>query len=64
MIQSICCSQVDTGEDYDSRMYHMGCPVGRGNKWVMTKWIYSDCQMWAWPCHKAGGPANYRNFRN
>ena len=37
---------INTEEDYDSRMYHMGCPVARGNKWVLTKWIYSDSQMW------------------
>ena len=56
--------EVDTGEDYDSRMYHMGCPVARGNKWVMTKWIYSDSQMWTGPCVRGRGPTNYDNFKN
>ena len=55
---------MDTGEDYDSRMYHMGCPVARGNKWVMTKWIYSDSQMWTRPCVRGSGPTNYENFKN
>ena len=31
------------------RMFHMGCPVLSGHKWVMTKWMYSDPQMWAQP---------------
>ena len=53
---------VNTAEDYDSRMYHMGCPVGRGNKWVFTKWIYSDSQMWSFPCARREG--NYPSFRN
>jgi hypothetical protein len=25
--------------DYDSRMFHMGCPVMHGHKWVLTKWV-------------------------
>ena len=28
----------------------MGCPVIFGDKWVMTKWLYSDEQMWMHPC--------------
>ena len=28
----------------------MGCPVIFGDKWVMTKWLYSDDQMWMHPC--------------
>ena len=36
MIQSICCAQVDTGEDYDSRMYHMGCPVNMSDINILT----------------------------
>ena len=35
-----------------------------GNKWVMTKWIYSSAQMWAWPCDAARGPSNYHTFTN
>ena len=36
--------------NFDSQMYHAGCPVMYGNKWVFTKWIYSDDQMWNYPC--------------
>ena len=36
--------------EFDSQMYHAGCPVLYGNKWVFTKWIYSDDQMWNYPC--------------
>ena len=36
--------------NFDSQMYHAGCPVLYGNKWVFTKWIYSDEQMWNYPC--------------
>ena len=39
-----------TDLDFDSQMYHAGCPVLYGNKWVFTKWIYSDDQMWNYPC--------------
>ena len=28
----------------------MGCPVIFGDKWVMTKWLYSDEQLWMHPC--------------
>ena len=53
---------VRTNEEYDSRMYHMGCPVRQGNKWVFTKWIYSDSQMWNHQCQLKEG--NYRIFKN
>ena len=36
--------------EFDSQMYHAGCPVLYGNKWAFTKWIYSDDQMWTHPC--------------
>ena len=55
---------VNTGEDYDSRMYHMGCPVVFGNKWVFTKWIYSDSQMWTQPCDRTKPAGNYAIFSN
>merc|ERR1712226_190712 len=25
--------------NYDSRIYHLGCPVLYGNKWIANKWI-------------------------
>merc|ERR1711862_1094774 len=53
---------VRTNEEYDSRMYHMGCPVRNGNKWVFTKWTYSDSQMWTHKCQLKEG--NYEIFKN
>ena len=41
---------VRNDREFDSQMYHAGCPVLYGNKWVLTKWIYSDDQMWTHPC--------------
>ena len=29
----------------DSRMYHLGCPVVYGNKWIANKWINANEQM-------------------
>ena len=49
-------------EDYDSRMYHMGCPVIKGDKWVLTKWLYSHPQMWQHKCFGEG--ENFRTFDN
>jgi hypothetical protein len=48
--------------EYDSRMFHMGCPVVYGNKWVVTKWLYSDDQMWVHPCNTMVG--NFPTFSN
>ena len=31
-------------QEYDTRMFHMGCPVLVGHKWVLTKWLYADDQ--------------------
>ncbi len=52
--------------DYDSRMFHMGCPVLHGDKWVVTKWVYADEQMWNWPCERANNNAakNFEPFSN
>jgi len=50
-------------EQYDTRMFHMGCPVARGNKWAATKWVYSDPQMWTQPC-RVDKPHNYPPFQN
>jgi len=49
-------------DDYDSRMFHMGCPVMYGHKWVMTKWMYSDPQMWTQPCSTQKN--NFKPFNN
>ena len=34
----------------DSRTLHGGCPVLRGSKWIVNKWIYSWDQWKMWPC--------------
>ena len=34
----------------DSRSTHGGCPVLRGSKWIVNKWIYSWDQWKKWPC--------------
>lgn len=28
-----------TRENYDSRIFHLGCPVAYGNKWIANKWV-------------------------
>ena len=30
---------VNNDLEYDSGMFHMGCPVIYGNKWILTKWL-------------------------
>ena len=35
----------------DSRSQHGGCPVLKGSKWILNKWIYSWDQWKKWPCH-------------
>ena len=34
----------------DPRSVHAGCPVLKGSKWIMNKWIYSWDQWKKWPC--------------
>ena len=34
----------------DYRTWHAGCPVLKGSKWVLNKWIYSFDQWIRWPC--------------
>ena len=36
---------------YDSRVYHLGCPVLYGNKWISNKWIKSLANFKNYPCH-------------
>ena len=40
----------DSLEENDSRSYHLGCPVGFGNKWIANKWIKWTGQMWNYRC--------------
>ena len=54
-------------ENYVFRMFHMGCPVIYGSKWILTKWLYSDEQMWQHRCFqdKRSPPdANFPKFSN
>ena len=34
----------------DERASHGGCPVLKGSKWILNKWIYSWDQWKNWPC--------------
>ena len=39
-----------SSQNTDDRSMHAGCPVLKGSKWLMNKWIYS-CDQWKdWPC--------------
>ena len=35
----------------DPRSSHGGCPVLKGSKWILNKWIYSWDQWKNWPCY-------------
>ena len=35
----------------DSRTLHGGCPVLKGSKWILNKWIFSWDQWKSWPCY-------------
>ena len=35
----------------DSRIYHLGCPVLHGNKWIANKWVKVLPQFKKYPCH-------------
>ena len=37
-------------ETYDSRIYHLGCPVMYGNKWIANKWVKLLPQFKNYPC--------------
>ena len=34
----------------DDRTWHAGCPVLKGSKWILNKWVYSYSQWKNWPC--------------
>ena len=36
--------------NFDSRIYHLGCPVLIGNKWIANKWIKWLPNFEAYPC--------------
>ena len=35
----------------DERAKHAGCPVLKGSKWILNRWIYSWEQWKYWPCY-------------
>ena len=35
----------------DNRALHGGCPVLKGSKWILNKWINSFDQWKYWPCY-------------
>jgi len=37
-------------DSIDSRIYHLGCPVLYGNKWIANKWIKILAQFKLYPC--------------
>ena len=39
----------------DRRSRHGGCPVLKGSKWILNKWIYSWDQWKNWPCYLEPG---------
>ena len=41
----------------DARATHGGCPVLKGSKWIVNKWIYSWDQWKKWPCYLQPGYA-------
>ena len=36
--------------NYDSRIFHLGCPVKHGNKWISNKWVKMLPQFRNYPC--------------
>ena len=41
---------VGAWKNYDSRIFHLGCPVLHGNKWIANKWIKILPQHKNYPC--------------
>ena len=41
---------VGAWKNYDSRTFHLGCPVLHGNKWIANKWIKILPQYKNYPC--------------
>ena len=37
--------------NFDSRIYHLGCPVLVGNKWIANKWIKWVPNFKSYPCY-------------
>ena len=41
---------VGAQDNYDSRIFHLGCPVLYGNKWIANKWVKLLSQFQNYPC--------------
>ena len=41
---------VGAWKNYDSRIFHLGCPVLYGNKWIANKWVKILPQFKNYPC--------------
>jgi len=41
---------MDSRGEYDQLVLHAGCPVLKGSKWILNKWIRSNNQIWMRPC--------------
>ena len=39
-----------TKNNFDTRIFHLGCPVIFGNKWIANKWIKILPQFKKYPC--------------
>ena len=37
-------------DNFDTRIFHLGCPVVYGNKWIANKWVKFLPQVKQYPC--------------
>ena len=47
---------------YDTRIFHLGCPVMVGNKWIVNQWIKILGQFKHYPCND--NKEHYNIFSN
>ena len=52
----------DAVAENDSRIFHLGCPVIFGNKWIANKWIKWEAQYKHYPCAVEKQDYNILNF--
>ena len=46
--------------DFDTRNFHLGCPVIHGNKWIANKWVKWSAQMFKnYPCKPNCNQSHY-----
>ena len=46
----LCWFNIGARNNFDSRIRHLGCPVGYGNKWIANKWIKWGSNFQTYPC--------------